>query len=102
MNMTNERLEEISEALMKDQDKAKELLMKTPEESLAWFNAQGYDFTMDEIKEFAERLNVLVQAKNSGELDEASLEDVAGGRCYSWSPPVAAILIGVAIVTCPW
>ncbi len=98
--MTSERLEEMANILIKDQNVARELLTKSPEEALAWFKAQGFDCTMDDVMAFAEKINVLIAAKENGELGEADLENVAGGGS-GWIF-AAGVIVGVAMCCAPW
>lgn len=74
----NEKIEKIKE-LMADEAFVKELMSKaSAEEAQACFAAKGVEFSLDEIKALAEKLNTLL--KDGGDsLSEAELEAVAGG-----------------------
>lgn len=77
MVLTNERAELLGKYLTENKERAVALLELSPEEAAARINAEGHDFTVDEIREFGEQLQKA--AANSGELDAASLEQVSGG-----------------------
>lgn len=78
--LTNERAELIAKYLTADKERAQALLELSPEEAAAKINADGHDFTADEIQEFGKNLQAVVQ---SDELDENALEDVSGGVVIS-------------------
>jgi lactobin A/cerein 7B family class IIb bacteriocin len=59
-------------------------------EAVAKINADGYDFTVEELQEFT---NLLENASTSDELDENALDDVAGGVI-----PVIGPAIGILVV----
>lgn len=77
MVLTNERAEMLGKYLTENKERAVALLELSPEEATAKINAEGHDFTVDEVREFGEQLQKA--ATNSGELDAASLEQVSGG-----------------------
>lgn len=77
MVLTNERAEVLGKYLTENKERAVALLELSPEEAAAKINAEGHDFTVDEVREFGEQLQKA--AANSGELDAASLEQVSGG-----------------------
>lgn len=90
MVLTNERAELLSNYLAADKDHAEELLKLSPEEAMVKINADGYDFTTEEIAAFGKELTDSVARMNSGEeLDADTLEQVAGG---AWSRLAAANL----------
>lgn len=74
--MNTERAEALTNYLTTDADKAKALLAMEPAEALAEINAAGYDFTMDELNEYASAFKA---AFTEGELDVDALDNVAGG-----------------------
>lgn len=78
MILTNEKAEKLANYLNTDPERAKALLEMNVEEALAKINADGNDFTVDELQEFAE-LMVRTSESKSGELDANELESVAGG-----------------------
>jgi len=80
MVMTTERAEKLSAYLTQDVDKAKELLEVSPEEAVEKINADGYDFTADELKEYGEQLQSVMGATGeNGEIDMEALDNVSGG-----------------------
>lgn len=80
MALTNERAELLSNYLTADKDRGAELLKLSPEEAMAKINADGYDFTAEEMTEFGKELADIVAKMSSGEeLDADTLDQVAGG-----------------------
>jgi hypothetical protein len=78
MIMTDERVQKLTNYLSNDPDRMLKLFDMEPEKAVAQINADGYDFTVDELKEFAEAM-VMVSEKTEGELDVDVLENVSGG-----------------------
>lgn len=74
--MTDNRAEALSKYLTADADRAAKLLSEEPEAALTAINADGYDFTLDELKEFGAAVR---EVASSDELNEENLENVAGG-----------------------
>lgn len=74
--MKDSRAEALSKYLTSDADRAAKLLSEEPEVVLATINADGYDFTIDELKEFGAEVR---RISALDELSEDSLENVAGG-----------------------
>ena len=64
-----------SEVIASDALKAEFLALKTPEDIVAFAKKHGCDVTLDDIKAFFEK-----KQKEAGELSEAELEQVAGGK----------------------
>lgn len=84
MVLTNERAEMLANYLMGDSDRAKELLAKSPEDAMKEINADGNDFTVDEIVAFGEQVkSVMANANEKGELAESALDNVSGGLAFS-------------------
>ena len=80
MTMTGERAERLANYLTTNRERTLELLKLSPEEAVDKINADGNDFTLEEIKEFgAALMDYSNNVNEDGELDEASLTDVAGG-----------------------
>ena len=78
MAMTIERAEKLAAYLKADPAKTKEFLELPVEEALAKINADGNDFTVEELKEFDEAM-VNAEENKDGELDASALEGVSGG-----------------------
>lgn len=74
--MTKERAEILTQYLTSNPDRAKDLLALDPQEALQNINAEGYDFTIDELNEYCDAFKAAVA---EGELNEGELETVAGG-----------------------
>lgn len=103
MAITNEKAELLANYLTADKDRAVELLKLTPEEAMAKINADGNNFTVDEIGEFGAALADISAKMNSGEeLDTDALAQVAGGGPVGTIAAGAAVgfLIGCAVI--PW
>lgn len=74
--LTQERAEVLNKYLSADVAKAVALLNMEPEAALAEINAAGFDFTIEELMDFAKALKI---AKSDGELNAEDLDDVSGG-----------------------
>lgn len=80
MILTNERSEKLSAYLTADIERAKSLINLPPEEAVAKINADGFDFSVDEIMEFGEQLKkAAAMQAGDGELSEEALSEVSGG-----------------------
>lgn len=77
MALTEARAEMLANYLTADKDRAAKLLGLSPEEALAQMNADGNDFTLEELGDFNEALKAALAEE--GELDADALDDVAGG-----------------------
>ena len=76
--MTEERIEKLTNYLREDQEKELVLLQMQPEEACIKIQADGYDYTVDEIIEYGNLVRT-VAAQMDDEISEADLEMVAGG-----------------------
>ncbi|MDE6035153.1 MAG: hypothetical protein K2G36_04505 [Ruminococcus sp.] len=79
--MTNERMQELVDFLSSDPDRMTELFQMDAEMACEEINAEGYDFTAEELREFGQAISTAVVRSNSGELSEDDLEQVSGGSC---------------------
>lgn len=84
--MTVERMEEISSFLMGNESQIPELMSMEPAVAADKMNAMGFVVTADELIEYSAELNKM---SPNGELDERSLDNVAGGGL------VTTFLVGV-------
>ena len=75
-----------TEVIASDALKAEFLALKTPEEIVAFAKKNGCDATLDDIKVFFEE-----KQKAAGELSEAELEQVAGGKGADFSEAFISI-----------
>lgn len=91
MALTLERTEKIGNYLKSDPDKAKKLLEMNAEDALKLMNADGNDFTVDELREF-DALMVATSTESSEELDADALESVAGGLTVATAALVVSIV----------
>lgn len=96
MVLTNERAEKLANYLAADADRAKKLVDLPVDEAVKAINADGFDFSADELKDFGEVMQKVSSAVGeNGELDEDALGNVAGGIVIS-----AAVLgAGVTLFT---
>ena len=76
MALSEERAQVLTNFLIEDKERGEKLLKMKPEEALNCINEFGYDFTMNEIKEYGAALKV---AATDGEIKETDLENVSGG-----------------------
>lgn len=72
------RLEQLAQVLAADEAAAERLFAMSAEAAAAKLGEQGYDFTADELRLFAEKLTVLTDTAEA-ELDEEALDEVSGG-----------------------
>lgn len=77
MVLTNERAEMLAKYLTDKKEAGFDLLGLEASEAVEKINADGFDFTADELHEFAEMMDKATPAGD--ELDENSLEGVSGG-----------------------
>ncbi len=91
MALSNERAEKLAQYLTEKKEAGYDLLDLAADEAVAKINADGYDFTVNELHEFAEMLEKSASG-NGDELDENSLDNVSGGVAVAAA--VAAFAIG--------
>lgn len=89
--MTQERANVLTDYLSKDVELAQALLNMEPAEALTKINSAGYDYTLEELNDYAHALKA---AKAKGELNLDELDNVAGG----FGLGAAALCIGGGIV----
>lgn len=80
--MTNERIQAIAEALANNDELRKAVLAMEPAEAADALKKEGYDFTADELIDFAK---LVADATAEGELDADSLDSVSGGSITVWA-----------------
>lgn len=78
MALTVERAEKLA-AYLKADESRKALLELSAEDAAVKINADGNDFTVDELTEFGEELKKVALQAESGELDADALDNVSGG-----------------------
>jgi len=76
--MTKERTKILTDYLVENKDKAKELFNLPIEEANERINAEGFDFTVEELKDFAEEVQIYIE-NNEGELNESDMDAIVGG-----------------------
>lgn len=89
------RANSLTDALMAEPEKLKELYQKAPIEVVEYLKGKGYDFTEEEVKEYGLELEAAVKNSN-GELSENDLDGVAGGKGEFRTGVVIGMLIGIA------
>ena len=100
MVLTNDRAEKLSAYLTADIERAKGRIELSPEEAAAKINADGFDFTAEEIKEFGDELQKVAAVQSEGgELSEDALSEVAGGIVISAAVLAAGVTLFTAGVT---
>lgn len=77
--LTNERADLLAAYLDADIQNAKELFELSPADAAIRINANGYDFSVEEITEFGVQLKKAVEMAREGELSEDTLDNVFGG-----------------------
>jgi len=75
--LTEMRAELISNYLTEDKERAAKLLALTPAEAVAKMNAEGNDFTVEEIDKFGDMIRIA--SAQDTELSVDDLDNVAGG-----------------------
>ncbi len=75
--MNNERLQSLADYMSADENRAEALFSMSAEEAVKAINADGNDFTVDELKDLAKGLESV--SEGSGELSEEALDNVSGG-----------------------
>ena len=95
-----DRKQQFYEVAFKDEQTAKSLLEKSPEEVRDYMKEQGYDYSIGEIQAIAKELKSMAnKQQQEGELDEDALEDVAGGLALEVA---AVIAFGVGVWRASW
>lgn len=76
--ISKEKIEALAKYMGESEERAEMLMAMSADDACAKINADGYDFTAEELAEFSRgMLNVF--GGEEGELDENQLDDVAGG-----------------------
>ena len=78
MTITKEKIEALAKYMGENEERAEMLMALSAEEACAKINADGYDFTTEELAEFAQGFAKALNVKE-GEMSEEDLFDVAGG-----------------------
>ncbi len=82
MTITNGRAQKLSDFLFSDEEKASHYLSLSPEDAVKEINAQGNDFTVEELIEYG---NIIKKSTSQqDELDADDLDNVAGGIITGW------------------
>lgn len=78
MTITKEKIEALAKYMGENEERAEMLMALSASEACAKINADGYDFTAEELAEFAQGI-VKSAVVKEGELGESDLDEVAGG-----------------------
>ena len=81
-----------TEVIASDALKAEFLALKTPEDIVAFAKKNGCDVTLGDIKAFFEE-----KQKAAGELSEAELEQVAGGKSASVAEAIMSVVVFIGL-----
>lgn len=99
MVLSDERVQRISDYLLADTERAKRLVDLSPENAVLDMNADGNDFTVEELREFGGQMQAYAAQSANGELSEDALSDVAGGIVVSSAVFAAGVGLFTAGVT---
>ncbi len=98
--MTNERINQITKALLENESEVVALFELTPAEASAKLAQKGYDFTEAELVEYGKILDEQKKAAEANtELAEDALDQVAGGVIGYF---VAGVLVGYWVYGQKW
>ena len=78
MNINHERVEALANYFKEDTQRMERLLAMPVEEAAVLINADGFDFTAEELVAIAEEVEKVAGAQ-AGELSAEDLDDVSGG-----------------------
>lgn len=78
MGLSNERGEILTKYLLDDKERAKAIFELPLKDALKTINGDGFDFTEDELKDYAEYILGLF-SKASDEINETDMQGVNGG-----------------------
>ena len=92
--MNENRFNEIAAAIGTDEEKIREIAAMSLEEAQAYFTANGYSFTNEELTAFAETVTALVK-NQKGEMNEGELENVAGGFAFTLTGALTAAFLSL-------
>lgn len=93
MVLTAERAEQLSNFLVADKERAYKLLEQEVEVATAEINSNGYDFDVEEVREFGKQLVSLLNQDSA--LSEEALDNVNGGFVVTGG----VLAAGVALFT---
>ncbi len=77
--LTKEREELLMNYFSANEERTKKLFQLDTEDALSIINADGNDFTAEELEEFGGKLASMMEQQKSGELTEDNLDNVSGG-----------------------
>lgn len=96
MVLTAERAQILGDYLVSDTERAKKLVELTVDEAVKIINADGHDFTVEELKDFGEAANKAAEMQTEdGELSEEVLGEVSGGCIDCVVRAIVHLLVGI-------
>lgn len=99
MILTEERAKALVDYLSADEERMNKVAELTPAEAMKVINADGFDYTVEEIEEFGKEIQLAVAKSGEGELDADSLDDVSGGVAIAVGTAVALFGVGYKMGT---
>lgn len=91
--MSTERINQITEALLQNENEVAALFELSPAEASAKLAQKGFDFTEAELVEYGKILDQQKKLTEAGsELNEDALDNVAGGGLLAAA--VAGVIVG--------
>lgn len=79
MGIDKKRAEELTAYFTSDKDRARQLFALPLKNACEIINADGFDFTEEELKTYADYILSLF-SDGSDELNETEMKDISGGR----------------------
>ena len=96
--LTEARAEILTNYLCGDADRAKSVFDLDPKDALEKINAEGMDFTIEELEEYCASFKTYVsQQAGDGELSADTLDDVAGGVVIT---AAICVKVGLGLLGC--
>lgn len=100
--MTDERMQLLAEYLSNDPERMERLLAMNTVNAMEAINADGYDFTVDELTAFADQVEMISKkVSKDGELNEEDLNEVSGGILMS-TVIAGATALGITVALYMW
>lgn len=99
--MNKERINQITEALLQNENEVAALFELSPADAAAKLAEMGFDFTEAELVEYGKILDQEKKAAEAcGELSEDALENVSGGGLLAAA--VAGVIVGYWLYGQKW
>lgn len=95
MGFDKKRAEELTDYFTSDEDRARKIFALPLKTACKIINADGFDFTEEELKTYADYILSLF-SDSADELDETEMKDISGGRHGTLMAEVFQVLKYVA------